>query len=124
MDSQTLRNLALIILSVLLSSAGQTALKLGLNRLTPSQRGNAGDVIWLGMRQPLALLGICLFAASVLVWMVVLAEAELSWSYPLLGLSYVVVALSGWLVFGETVGLARLAGIALVLVGAALIAGS
>jgi len=124
MDSSTIRNLALIVLSVVLSSAGQTALKMGLDRLTPAQRAQAVEAVWWGMRQPLALLGIGLFAASVLVWVAVLADADLSWGYPLLGLSYVVVALSGWLILGETLGAWRLAGIALILAGAALIAGS
>lgn len=122
MEFQTQRNLGLIVLSVLLSGVGQTLLKLGLNRLSPVQRADPGDVLWMGVRQPLALLGIAFFALSVLVWAVVLADAELSWSYPLLGLSYVVVALSGWLVFGEALGVLRLAGIALVLAGAVLIA--
>jgi multidrug transporter EmrE-like cation transporter len=69
-------------------------------------------------------LGLTLFATSVLIWMRVLSTTELSWGYPLLGLSYVFVALLGWLVFQEQLGLSRLVGIALVLIGAALIARS
>ena len=66
-------------------------------------------------------LGLGLFASSVLLWMRVLSTTELSWGYPLLGLSYVFVALAGGLVFGEQLGAGRLLGIAFVIIGAGLI---
>jgi multidrug transporter EmrE-like cation transporter len=118
------RNVAVIVLSVALSTAGQTSLKLGLNQLTEDERHSWVSVLAAAPRQPLVYLGLALFVLSVLTWMTVLAGSELSWSYPLLGLSYVFVALSGWLVFGESLSPQRLLGIAVVLVGAFIIAGS
>jgi drug/metabolite transporter (DMT)-like permease len=124
LDTLILRNVAVIVLSVSLSTAGQTSLKLGLNRLTEDERHSWVSVLMGAPRQPLVYLGLALFVLSVLTWMTVLAGSELSWSYPLLGLSYVFVALSGWLVFGEALTPQRLLGIAVVIVGAVIIAGS
>jgi len=121
---QTLNALALIVVSVLLSTAGQTFLKIGLD----SRRvGEASGVVpflvgSFGAWQVWA--GLVFFAGSVLVWMRVLSQSELSWGYPLLGLSYVMVALAGWLVFGEQLSATRILGIALVIGGSAFIASS
>jgi len=122
--SQTARSLAMILTSVVLSSGGQTILKLGLNELTEQEKSGALSFIRGALTTWQVWLGLVLFGISVLVWMWVLASNELSWGYPLLGLSYIFVALAGWLVFGETLTLQRMAGIALVLLGAVLVSRS
>ncbi len=115
------RAVAMLLVSVLLSGAGQTYLKLGLNRLTVEDKSGL-----LSFAREAAItwqvwVGLVLFAGSVGIWMLVLASNELSWGYPILGLSYVVVALSGWLVFGEQISINRALGIALVIVGAIMV---
>jgi multidrug transporter EmrE-like cation transporter len=115
------RAILLIILSVALSTGGQTALKFGLDRLTPQQKETVPGFIASVAVNPLVILGLALFVGSVLVWMRVLADNELSWAYPLLGLSYIMVALSGWLVFGDKMSVMRVSGIAAVVIGAILI---
>jgi len=111
-------------MSVVLSSSGQTVLKFGLNEFTESQKETVGAFVRTAILSWQVWTGLGLFALSVLLWMRVLASHDLSWGYPLLGLSYVFVALSGWLVFGEQLTLTRTAGIALIIAGAALIARS
>lgn len=121
MDSTTVRNIVTILVSVSFSAAGQTCLKLGLNRLgSDPNRSGLGVLVGAAM-QPLCWLGLVLFGFSVLIWMMVLARAELSWAYPMLGLSYVLVTMSGIFIFGEQASFGRLLGTAFVLVGAALI---
>lgn len=122
--SQTIRSLALILTSVVLSSGGQTVLKFGLDRLTEDDKSAALSFVRAALSTWQVWLGLVLFGLSVLVWMRVLASNELSWGYPLLGLSYVLVALAGWLIFHESLSLQRVAGIVLVLAGAVLISGS
>jgi multidrug transporter EmrE-like cation transporter len=111
----------LIVTSVVLSSSGQTVLKLGLNRLTEQDKANAFSFVRSSLMTWQVWLGLVLFTVSVLVWMRVLASSDLSWGYPMLGLSYVLVALAGWLVFREEFTFQRLAGIALVIAGAVLV---
>ena len=118
------RAIVLVIVSVALSTAGQTSLKFGLDRLTPDDKATTTSFIAASATNPLVWLGILLFVGSVLVWMRVLADNELSWAYPLLGLSYVFVALSGWLILGDRMTAARVAGIVFVILGATLVARS
>lgn len=122
--SQTASNIMMILGSVLTSAAGQTLLKLGLDRGGAGRTQGAADFLLTAFRTWEVWAGLGLFAASVIIWMRVLSLSDLSWGYPLLGLSYVFVAIAGWLVFGEHIGVARLAGIGFVLFGAALIASS
>lgn len=122
--SPVARSLLLIIVSAALSSAGQTYLKLGLEVSGSGRESTVIGFLRAAFTTWQVWLGLLLFASSVLIWMRVLSTAQPSWGYPLLGLSYVFVALLGWLVFQEQLGPARLAGIALVIAGAALIARS
>lgn len=65
-----------------------------------------------------------LFVAMFCNWMLLLAKADLSYVQPLTALSYVTVAASAAIVYGEHVGLARVAGLGLVLAGVWLISGT
>lgn len=121
MDRSTVTNLIAIIFSVLASTAGQTLLKLGLNKVTEDGVSGAMPTLLAAARQPLIYGGLTLFVGSVLLWMIVLSRVELSWGYPLLGLSYVTVTLVGVFVFNEHLSLQRLVGTAIVLLGALLV---
>ena len=46
-----------------------------------------------------------------MVWLIVLSKAEVSYAYPLISLGYVFTAVLARLLFGEAVGLMRMAGI-------------
>jgi multidrug transporter EmrE-like cation transporter len=115
------RAVAMLLVSVALSAAGQTFLKLGLNELSVADKTGVVSFARGAILSWQVWLGLVLFAGSVVLWMVVLASNELSWGYPILGLSYVLVALSGWLVFGEHISSMRAAGILLVIAGAVLV---
>jgi len=115
------RSLLLVLVSVVMSSVGQTLLKIGLDKSGAARVTGAFAFVATAFSSGFVWAGLVLFAGSVLVWMRVLSTSQLSWSYPLLGLSYVFVALLGWLVFGEHLSAGRLLGIGLVVLGAAFI---
>jgi len=56
------------------------------------------------------------------LWIYVLSRAEASYAYPFLGLGFVVVALAGWLLLGESLSIQRVGAIALIVAGVALLA--
>ena len=122
--NQTAVSVSLVIVSVMFSSAGQTLLKLGLDRSGSGDATGLMNFLWLAFTNWLVWAGLVLFGLSVIVWMKVLSTSQLSWGYPLLGLSYVFVALAGWLVFGENIGAVRMIGIGFVILGAVLIGSS
>lgn len=71
-----------------------------------------------------AWLAVALYAATYVLWMLVLRDTALSRAFPLTALSYVTVPLIGWLAFGEAVSVKGSAGIALILAGVALVGGA
>lgn len=118
------KSLVLILVSVAFSSTGQMLLKFGLDRSGSARATGPIAFVQSAFSSGYVWVGLLLFVGSVIVWMRVLSTSQLSWSYPLLGMSYVFVALIGWLVFGEHLGASRLLGIGLVVLGAALISAS
>lgn len=69
-------------------------------------------------------LGIAFEIAYSLLWMAVLSWSEISWAVPMNALEYALAAAAAYALLGEPVGLLRLAGIALICGGVALLSGS
>lgn len=115
-------SVGLVLISVLLAAAGQLTFKAGLNQiggLTLSL-----DMIVSLLMNPLMLLGLAIFAASALLWLIALMRAELSFAYPFLSLSYVLVLAGGAVLFDEQISPLRLLGFALIIVGLFVVASS
>ena len=117
--------LLLVVVSALLTAAGNLATRQGLV--------NAGGLFLQGdgvvgllsrlARQWLFILGVAAYAFGALVWFRVLSVSEVSTSYPVyVGLLFVTIAVAGALLLKESVSPSKVAGIATVLVGIVLIA--
>ncbi len=112
----------LVLMSVLLAAAGQLTFKAGLNQiggLTLSL-----EMITSILTSPLMLIGLAIFAASALLWLIALMRAELSFAYPFLSLSYVLVLVGGAVLFDEQISPLRLMGFALIIIGLFVVASS
>lgn len=66
---------------------------------------------------PITWAGIGFWLVEILAWTRVLASVPLSIAFPIMALSYVTIALSGALIFKETINLQHAAGVALVTIG-------
>jgi multidrug transporter EmrE-like cation transporter len=114
----------LILAGVALNAAAQLLLKVATRPLAHFTAFNAetlfGSITILLKSLPFWTGMIC-YGASLCVWLAALAKAPVSTAYPMLSLGYVVVAVvsAGWL--GETVGPAKIAGIALICLGVVLV---
>lgn len=118
--------LSLIVLDVTLNVAGQLSLKHGMSKL-----GNFSlslptlvSVFLRAAISPYVLLGLLCYGLGFMVWLIVLAKAEVSYAYPLISLGYVFTAILAWQLFGEAVTLTRMAGIIVTCIGVFLIARS
>ena len=118
---------ALVLSCVLLTTAGQIVLKIGVS--SPSLQAvlrSAGPAAFLtrAIFAPGVLLGLALYVASTIVWLLVLARAPLSYAYPFVSLGFVLTALYAYYALGESFALTRVAGIALICAGVWLVARS
>jgi len=107
---------------ILLDTAVQLVWKSLVLRVPPE--AGLGETFVVAAGQPGFWLLVGLFGAMACNWLLLLAKADLSYIQPITALSYVTVAASSALVFGEEVGLVRIAGLALVLAGVWLISGT
>ncbi len=118
--------LALILLDVILNVAGQLSLKRGM-----AQFGSFAisidtlpRIFLQSALNPNIWLGLVCYGLGFLVWLIVLAKAEVSYAYPLISLGYVFTAILAWLLFNEGLTDIRIAGILLICMGVYLIARS
>jgi drug/metabolite transporter (DMT)-like permease len=118
--------LALILLDVLLNVAGQLSLKRGMAQFGAFAISftTLPQVFFKSATNLYVLLGLTCYGLGFLVWLIVLAKAEVSYAYPLISLGYVFTAVLAWLLFNEAMTDIRIAGILLICIGVYLIARS
>src|SRR5262245_41331437 len=100
---------ALIIVSVALSDLAQVDLRKA--RLVAGHLPPISKVVQLGLAlagNAWLWAGMACYAASIGLWLVVLARVQVSVAYPMLSIGYVIAALLGVAFLGEAVGLARI----------------
>lgn len=118
--------LGLILLDVMLNVAGQLSLKFGMSKMGnfAITAGELGSVFLRAAFNPYVLMGLLCYGTGFLVWLIVLAKAEVSYAYPMISLGYVFTAVLAWQLFGENVTLVRMAGIFITCLGVFIIARS
>jgi multidrug transporter EmrE-like cation transporter len=60
----------------------------------------------------------------VAVWILALSRVEVSIAYPMLSIGYLVNAIAAYMLFGEAVGVQRLVGIGIIILGVYVVARS
>jgi multidrug transporter EmrE-like cation transporter len=117
---------ALVLFGVLLNAAAQLLLKAGTNSIGHFEFSGANlvPIGWKVATQPYILGGLMCYAISVVVWIMALSRVEVSIAYPMLSIGYVVNAIAAYLLFGEAVGIQRLLGIGIIVVGVYVVARS
>ncbi len=121
------KSLMLIFMSISLAVGGQLLLKTGMNAIGPitgEDVRNGASTIAKVAANPQVVIGLMLYFVSAAIWLVVLSRVELSFAYPLLGSSYVVVLFASRFLFNEPVTVVRLGGTILISLGVILISRS
>lgn len=101
-----------LALGILVGIAAQLLLKQG---------AMGGGNLIAQFLNPATIGGLALYAIAAFFYVVALRAIPVSIAFPSVALSYVLVALLGNLWFGEPLGIAHLAGIALIVVGVGLL---
>ena len=118
---------ALILTGVGLNAAAQLLLKVATRPLAHFSDFSAdtlGSSVGILFKSPSFWAGMVCYAASICVWLAALSKAPVSTAYPMLSLGYVVVAAVSVLWLGESMGPAKVLGIALICAGVILVSRS
>jgi drug/metabolite transporter (DMT)-like permease len=118
--------IALIGVNIIFNVIGQLLLKHGMNKLGDFKISLDAlvPVFIKAFLSPYILLGLGCYVTGFLIWLIVLAKAEISYAYPLISLGYVLTAVMGWWLLGEQVTWLRMTGILVTCLGVFLISQS
>lgn len=117
--NQKVHSLALVFCCTLIGAIAQLLIKSGAQKIgqEPSLWATARS---LAINLPL-MGGLCLYGLSAILLVLALRHAELSMIYPVIALTFVWVTILSAVVFGESMTLYKIAGIASIVAGVALL---
>jgi len=107
-----------LLIAVVVSVIGQLFVKKGLNLLGNLDFSKGVIIVFSKMVvSPYVLLGFGIYFLAVFFWLYALTKVDLSFAYPFLALSYVLVILLSWLFLGENISYLRLVGVLVICFG-------
>jgi drug/metabolite transporter (DMT)-like permease len=116
--------LLILIIGLVFESTGVVLLKKGMTHIGDLNAVNAGEifrVVKSGATSPQILLGVLFEALFFVCLLVLMSRSDISFLWPLTGLSFVFATFAAMIFLGETVSPTRWAGVALIVIGAGFI---
>ena len=115
---------SLLLFGVLLNASAQLFLKFGMDRIGEFSftLANIWPIGWKVATNYFVILGLMCYVISVLVWLIVLSRVPVGLAYPMVSIGYIVTAIAGYFLLGETLTAARVAGIFVIILGVYLVA--
>jgi drug/metabolite transporter (DMT)-like permease len=108
-----------IVLMVTLAGVGQLFIKHGVVEVTEASGGFPTDLMGflrLVFYWPV-FLGLAVYFFFGIAWLKILADVPVSFAFPFLAISYIVIILGTWWFLGETITLLKLVSIVLIIAG-------
>jgi len=116
---QKRRSILLVVASTFISAVAQVLIKTGANRIGPHP-GFMTTLVSLVLI-PSLFAGYALYGVMTVILVIALRHGELSVLYPVIALSYIWVAILSVLIFHESMNGFKIAGIALIIAGVAVL---
>lgn len=117
---------SLVLLGVILGTAGQLLLKAGTNAIG-AFAFTMENALPVGLRlalEPRILGGVGCYVTSLVLWIMALSRSDVSVVYPMVSIGFVLNALLAWWLLGENVTPMRVAGIGVIILGVIIVARS
>lgn len=114
----------LIILTVLLNTAAQIALKAGMMQIGTFSFSweNLLPITLKVATSPWIIVGMAIYIGSVSLWLMVLSRIPVSIAYPMASIGYITSAIAAYYLWGENLTITRIIGILIILIGVYLVA--
>lgn len=109
-----------ILVCVVLNTIAQILLKFGMSNLDKKASLSVAFLPSL-ITNAYIVFGAALYGTSFILWLYVLSKVKVSYAYPFISLSYLLVAVLGFFLLNEKVSISAWIGICLVVMGVALI---
>jgi drug/metabolite transporter (DMT)-like permease len=119
-----LKLVVMILVPIIIGVLGQLFLKIGMQQVgefTMFQKGIILQYLKIFLN-PYVFIGLCFYFLSTVFYLYLISRVPLSFAYPMLSLSYVIVGLISWIFFKEQILAINWVGMGVILVGVALVA--
>lgn len=114
----------LILICVFMGVVGQLLLKKGVTQIGQISLSGSPLKFFKVFTNPFVVLGFLGYGLSSFLWLVVISRVPLSYAYPMISISYVLVVLLSSILYKENVNLMRWGGVVLISLGVILISQS
>jgi len=117
-------SIMLILLSISIAVGGQLLLKVGINHIGVVNLGNTSALkqLFFGVvRSPMVIGGLFMYVISAAIWLIVLSAVDLSFAYPFIGFTYVMVLILSKFILKEDVNPIRWIGTIIITIGVVVI---
>ena len=123
-DKLTPATIVMLLVNIVLGSTGQILLKYGTSKLKVlhAHQGFASSMAdsIKGIFTPYVLLGFLVYGISAVLWIRILRQVNLSFAYPTIAVSYVIVTILSIRIFNERVSNVMIMGLCLISLGVVL----
>jgi drug/metabolite transporter (DMT)-like permease len=116
--------LLILLIGLVFEAAGVVFLKKGITQVGEVKKVSAVEIVRVvkaGVANPSILLGVFFEALFFICLLVLMAESDISFLWPLTALSFVMTTFAALIFLGERVSSVRWAGVVFIMIGAALI---
>jgi len=116
--------LLILLIGLVFEAAGVVLLKKGITQVGEVKKVSAAEiarVVKAGITNPSVVLGVFFEALFFACLLILLSESDISFLWPLTGLSFVFATFAAMIFLGERVSSIRWAGVVCIVIGAALI---
>lgn len=117
---------ALLLTGVFLNACAQLLLKFGVDKIGhfSFSFSHLWPVAWKLATNYFIILGLACYVISVIVWLMVLSRVPVGLAYPMVSIGYIITAIAGYFLLGESLTVTRVTGILVIIIGVYLVARS
>jgi uncharacterized membrane protein len=114
---KTPMNVILIILiGILFASLGQVFWKIGMNAVGSINTFTVSDIVLI-FSNLYIIIGLVMYGLGTLFWLIALSQKDLSYVYPFISLTFLIVLFLSYFILKEEIGAARIIGTIIIVIG-------
>lgn len=111
-----MNTIVIILIGILFASFGQILWKIGMNGIGFLDDFSISSIMLL-VYNPYVLSGLVCYGIGTLFWLIALSRADLSFVYPFIALTFVIIFSASALIFHEQISIQRVFGAMIIITG-------
>jgi uncharacterized membrane protein len=110
----------IILIGIIFASVGQIFWKIGMNSMGPITTYTPSTLITIFLN-PYILSGLAMYGLGTVFWLIALSKRDLSFVYPFIALTFIIVLILSNVILKENIGIYRIIGTFVIILGLILI---